>query len=136
MKILFEITFNFEASNKNFLVNALEFFNGCCNVSLILCCDIYIVIKCFCSYVSRWSDYRWQRTNFDWIKLHTSFFRRCGHPQTHTQVSEDFKTPINSPSNIILEITCFLDANWKIKSSILQESVRGSLEKFSELKVL
>ena len=31
------------------------------------------------------------------------FFRRCGHPRTHTQVSEDLKTPINLRSNIILQ---------------------------------
>ena len=80
-----------EASNKNFFCRKTSNFNGSCNVTLHLWCDINIYINGVCSYVCRWKNYRWQHLILIGSRQMPPFFRRCGHLRTPTQVSEDFK---------------------------------------------
>ena len=99
-------------------------------------CDINTVHKCVCSYVSRWKDYRWQRTNFDWSKTHAPFSEGAGIPKHIRRCRRFFKHQSICIAILFFKVSWGLGANWKIKSSILQESVLGRLEKCSELKVL
>ena len=87
-------------------------FNGSCNVTLHLWCDINIYINGVCSYVCRWKNYRWQQLILIGSRQMPPFFRRCGHLRTPTQVSEDFKTPIKNWAILFFKNTEILGANW------------------------
>ena len=93
-------------------------------------CDINKIHKCVNSYVSRLDTTDGKEQILIGTRHTPPFFRRHGHPRTHTQVSEDKKTPINLPSNIFLQLTWWEGTNWKIRSSALQEICTWRQEKF------
>ena len=92
-------------------------------------CDINKIHKCVNSYVSRLDTTDGKEQILIGTRHTPPFFRRHGHPRTHTQVSEDKKTPINLPSNIFLQLTWWEGTNWKIRSSALQEICTWRQEK-------
>ena len=101
-----------EASNKIFFCRKTSNFNGSCNVTLHLWCDINIYINGVCSYVCRWKNYRWQQLILIGSRQMPPFFQRCGHLRTPTQVSEDLKTPIKNWAILFFKDTEILGANW------------------------
>jgi len=136
LKILWEITFvlRHPTKKKNCCWRPQYVSDGYNTWLLFLWCDINRIHKCVNSYVSRLDTTDGKEQILIGLRHTPPFFRRCGHPRTHTQVSEDYKTPINLPSNIILQITWCEGANWKIRSSALQEICTWRQEKFVRAK--